>query len=237
MPFLHAALRLKTRKARRLAALFAGIDVVIYVLLSLTPANAEGTDAISTVGGLGMLGTMIVGCVLAAPLRRMVYDGAPASDEPAVDPAIKAALAARARREEARKLADTDPSLAAANYTSAARPGQNLRRRRPHRRQPRPGRGHRLAVRRPGRRGSPDRDHAGEPGCAVRRRQRRPDHGGPAGDAVGPGPRTRGRAALNQRSTHDPGSGEQVVAPLLTAMAGTRRQASRRPPRREAVQR
>lgn len=53
--------------------------------------------------------------MLATPLRRMVYDGTPADgqDQSAnTDPAVRAALAARARRDAARKLAADDPLLA-----------------------------------------------------------------------------------------------------------------------------
>ena len=55
-----------------------------------------------------LLGTIIIGCVMVAPLRRMAYEGAPtdaAEDVSTADPAIAVVLAARARRDEARKLA------------------------------------------------------------------------------------------------------------------------------------
>jgi DNA uptake protein ComE-like DNA-binding protein len=119
VPFLHAALRLKTTKARRLALLCGGLDALIYVLLAITPQDSQGqatNGPISTIGGLLALGTIIVGCIMLAPLRRMVYEGAPIDiedgDQQTVDPAIKAALAARGRRDEARKLATDDPLLA-----------------------------------------------------------------------------------------------------------------------------
>jgi hypothetical protein len=116
IPFLHAAIRLRTRRARRLAVIFGGLDALMYVLMTLTPNNSQGQAAsgpISTIGGLLALGTIIAGCVLVAPLRRMVYEGDPVDpNEPTVDPAIKAALAARARRDDARKLATDDPLLA-----------------------------------------------------------------------------------------------------------------------------
>jgi DNA uptake protein ComE-like DNA-binding protein len=118
VPFLHAATRLKTAKARKLALIFGGLDALMYVLLAITPQDSQGhtsSGPISTVGGLLALGTIIVGCIMLAPLRRMVYEGAPVDAEdrqPNADPAIKAALAARARRDEARKLAANDPLLA-----------------------------------------------------------------------------------------------------------------------------
>ncbi|HEY3611029.1 MAG TPA: hypothetical protein VGL06_26275 [Pseudonocardiaceae bacterium] len=118
VPFLHAAIRLKTAKARRLALIFGALDAIIYVLTAMAPQDSQGhpTNApINTISGLLALGTIIVGCIMVAPLRRMVYEGAPTdtdNDPSTTDPAIKAALAARARRDEARKLAADDPLLA-----------------------------------------------------------------------------------------------------------------------------
>jgi hypothetical protein len=118
VPFLHAATRLKTAKARKLALIFGGLDALMYVLLAITPQDSQGHTAsgpISTVGGLLALGTIIVGCIMLAPLRRMAYESAPIDAEDRQsngDPAIKAVLATRARRDEARKLAANDPLLA-----------------------------------------------------------------------------------------------------------------------------
>lgn len=118
VPFLHAATRVRTAKARLLAALFATLDILMYVLLSLTPEDGRGHvvhGPLSTVGGLLSLGIVIVGCVLLPPLRRKAHERAPvAVSAPArvTDPAIHAALAARARREDSRKLAADDPLLA-----------------------------------------------------------------------------------------------------------------------------
>lgn len=122
VPFLHAAIRLKTAYARLLALLFGGLDLLIYVLLALTPKDSQGHangGTISFVGGLLAIGTIIVGCVMLASLRGPTSATATASAPlpptvpgPNVDPAIRAALAARARREESRKLAAGDPLLA-----------------------------------------------------------------------------------------------------------------------------
>jgi hypothetical protein len=118
VPFLHAAIRLKTANARKLAALFGALDVLLYVLLSITPQNSQNqpTDGpMATIASLLALGTVIVGCIMLPPLRRAVYEGGPTAIEdprPTVDPSIQVALAARARREEARKLATDDPLLA-----------------------------------------------------------------------------------------------------------------------------
>lgn len=118
VPFLHAAIKLKTVRARWLALTFGGLDVLMFVLLAVTPQDSQGhviAGPISTVGGLLAIGTIILGCIMMAPLRRKVFEGVrtEAGDAQAIaDPAIKAALAARARREEARKLAAEDPLLA-----------------------------------------------------------------------------------------------------------------------------
>lgn len=118
VPFLHAARRLRTPKARMLAVAYGVADVVMYVLLVATPKDGQGqvvNGPISTVGGLLMLAVMIVGCIQLASLRRMVYLGAPVDEQPQagpVDPAVQAVLAARSRREEARELAVRDPLLA-----------------------------------------------------------------------------------------------------------------------------
>jgi DNA uptake protein ComE-like DNA-binding protein len=120
VPFLHAALRLETVKARLLLALFVGLDLLLYVLFAVAPKDGQGhtvDGVISAVGGMLLVGIVIAGCILLASLRRMVYDGmpvdiAPAKQHPAVDPAIQAVLAGRARRDEARKLAAEDPLLA-----------------------------------------------------------------------------------------------------------------------------
>lgn len=118
LPFLHAAIRLKTAKARRLALIFGGLDLLVYVLLALTPQNNQGqvTDSpISTIGGLLAAGIIIGGCIALTPLRRMVYGGMPVeepSQQLSADPAINAVLVARARRDEARSLAAADPLLA-----------------------------------------------------------------------------------------------------------------------------
>jgi DNA uptake protein ComE-like DNA-binding protein len=117
VPFLHAARRLRTPKARLLALVYGAVDVVLYVLLALTPKDSQGSggSAVSTIGGLLVVSVVIVGCIQLASLRRMALDSAAVhrrEDASTVDPAVKAVLAARARREDARRLAAKDPLLA-----------------------------------------------------------------------------------------------------------------------------
>lgn len=117
VPFMHAAIRLRTVKARLLALTFGGIDALIFVLVGLMPPHSSGTPASTPAraAGLLMIGAMMAGCVVAATLRRPAADNVPTdsgADLTTTDPAVKAALAARARRDEARTLAERDPLLA-----------------------------------------------------------------------------------------------------------------------------
>lgn len=113
IPFLHAALRLKTAKSRRMALIFGALDAIMYVLLAVRPQdNQDHTSGgpLSTISGLLGLGVIIVGCIMLTPLHQMVYNR---NDQPSnTDPAINVALTARARRADARKLAADDPLLA-----------------------------------------------------------------------------------------------------------------------------
>lgn len=131
IPFVHAAVRLRTARARTLAAVFGALDVLIYVLLVLTPKDAQGnavTSPIGTVGGLLCLTSMIGGCVWLASLRRQAPAAEPMPAAPAptstptpalapahqadIDPAVGAVLGARRRRAEARQLIAQDVLMA-----------------------------------------------------------------------------------------------------------------------------
>ncbi|KAA9148521.1 hypothetical protein FPZ12_044895 [Amycolatopsis acidicola] len=115
VPFLHAAIRSKAARARRFALLFAALDALMYVLLVITPQDANGQvvdSPISTIGGLLALTIIVLGCVLLGPARRLAHTAAPPEQPKPIDPAIQAVLDARARRDEARKLAADDPLLA-----------------------------------------------------------------------------------------------------------------------------
>jgi hypothetical protein len=107
VPFVHAALRLR----RALAWLWAGLYSAAVITLLMTAQHAE-------VGGWA-IGLMIIASVHSLVLRRQVWPSAgdlgPAATGPAgrsTDPAVDAVLAARARREESRRLAATDPLMA-----------------------------------------------------------------------------------------------------------------------------
>lgn len=117
MPFVHAAVRLGRKSLYARAAVFGAVAAVVFTLLSLAPKDAAG----KTVGTTGNLLTsvavvlglvvVVVGCVQQVKLRREILGLAPA-ERPGEDPALAAALAARERRAEARKLVASDPLIA-----------------------------------------------------------------------------------------------------------------------------
>jgi hypothetical protein len=114
VPFWHAAARLRTARVRQWAAIFTLTGIYLVVLMILTPPQnpdgSSGNPAISSLGGFSVLAIVVVACVLLRPLRRQVYGGqgvVPAHQ----DPAVARALAARSRREEARRLFERDPAL------------------------------------------------------------------------------------------------------------------------------
>ena len=115
VPFWHAAKRLGRESVRRLALLYTALDVLLAVLMALTPEpnpdGSPGNEAISTIGGLTMMAVVVTACVLLRGLRREVY-GAPGTTPTGADPAVTRALAARQRRTEARELRAEDPALA-----------------------------------------------------------------------------------------------------------------------------
>jgi hypothetical protein len=120
VPFGHAA---RLRKPA-LWAWSAGYAIAAFMLLVLTPStprNAAGhpvqsADSGSPVIAFLALAMAVVACLHLRSVRRRVY-GLPDPVRAPVgvhssDPAITAALAARSRRDEARRLAEADPLLA-----------------------------------------------------------------------------------------------------------------------------
>ncbi|WP_410666669.1 hypothetical protein [Amycolatopsis sp. cmx-4-68] len=117
VPFVHAAVRLGRKSLYARAAVFGAAAAVMSTLLSLAPKDAAG----KTVGTAGNLLTsvavvlglvvVVVACVQQVKLRREILGLAPA-ERPGEHPALAAALAARERRTEARKLVAEDPLIA-----------------------------------------------------------------------------------------------------------------------------
>src|SRR4051794_41169045 len=73
IPFWHATARLGRPGVRRLALIYTVADVLLVVLIGLSPRRADGTSSnsfVSTVGGVVALVVMIAACVQLASLRR-----------------------------------------------------------------------------------------------------------------------------------------------------------------------
>ncbi|NUR01424.1 MAG: hypothetical protein HOY79_34330 [Streptomyces sp.] len=124
IPFAHAAARLGRKELRFQAGIYAVVAAVLGVLVSITPQDAQGNPvgtaghALSTIFAVLALALMAVACFQLVPLRREVYGLEVEAGltlpipSAAADPVVAAHLAARARRDEARALAQTDPALA-----------------------------------------------------------------------------------------------------------------------------
>ncbi|MFD8749586.1 DUF4236 domain-containing protein [Kitasatospora sp. NPDC059577] len=122
IPFAHAAARLGRKGLRLRAGTYAAVAAALVVLSSITPKDAQG-HAVGTAGhvlsaifAILAVALMATACFQLVPLRREVYGLGTGPARPAhpaaADPVVAAHLAARARRNEARTLAQSDPVLA-----------------------------------------------------------------------------------------------------------------------------
>jgi hypothetical protein len=118
VPFVHAALRLGRKSLYARAAVFGAAAAVMGVLMSLSPKDAAG-KVVGTTGNLLTSASVVLGlavvavaCVQQAKLRREILRQVPGERLDGPDPALAAALAARERRTEARKLVADDPLIA-----------------------------------------------------------------------------------------------------------------------------
>lgn len=117
VPLAHAAVR--TRRPGHIAVLVAALVLLVATFVG---AGAAGRDPegrlVGVAGGLATAGIwtgFVAGLVALIVLRPQVFGprAKPTSwDRPPPDPAVEAALAARTRRTEARRLAADDPLLA-----------------------------------------------------------------------------------------------------------------------------
>ena len=112
VPFAHAAVR-----SRRIGhGVLAGVVLVMTMLAFLLVGTAEHDAAGHAVGFAYHLGGTLLGLILLAGLvglvvvRAQVFDPRPAART--LQPAHARALAARTPRDEARRLAASDPLLA-----------------------------------------------------------------------------------------------------------------------------
>ncbi|MBN1093318.1 helix-hairpin-helix domain-containing protein [Blastococcus sp. TML/M2B] len=114
VPFWHAATRLGRRDVRTLALTYTAAGIYLVVLFSLMPPQqpdgTSGNPTLSTIGGLSALFVIVMACIQLRPLRRAVYGGGGVVPVHA-DPLVARALAARARREETRRLIEANPGL------------------------------------------------------------------------------------------------------------------------------
>jgi hypothetical protein len=114
IPFWHAWSRLRTPKLLRFARVYTAIDVALVVLMSLTPdpaAHPSGNSAIGTIGGFSIFAVVIAACIQLRGIRRAV-ETTPQAIALDADPVLARAVAARQRRQEARKLWSADPAMA-----------------------------------------------------------------------------------------------------------------------------
>src|SRR4051812_17137311 len=114
VPFWHAASRLGRREVRTLALTYTAADIYLVVLMALTPPQhsdgSSGNEPMSTIGGLSVLFVVVLACIKLRSPRREVYGGRAVVAAHSA-PAVARALAAQARREEARQLLVREPAL------------------------------------------------------------------------------------------------------------------------------
>lgn len=111
VPFAHAATRLRGSAARLCwiwAALYTAIVVLAVVITPRQPTTpVPVAEQPTPYGGLLILATIIVALVHVTYVRRQVWSAARPPDE-----AVGVVLAARRRRDEARRILARDPSMA-----------------------------------------------------------------------------------------------------------------------------
>jgi DNA uptake protein ComE-like DNA-binding protein len=114
VPFAHAAVRSRRVGHAILAAVVLVGTVLAFLLIGTGEHDAAGRSVgfAGSIGGTLMVVILLGGLVGLIVVRQQIY-GARASASPtASQPAVARALAARSRREEARRLVASDPLLA-----------------------------------------------------------------------------------------------------------------------------
>ncbi len=115
VPFFHAAAHLNRPALHKTGAGFAAASVVGMVLIGIAPTDEAGdpTGWLSNVGAVLLLAVMILATTQHVGLRREVYPrpGVPRPVDPNRD-AVAGIETARAKRTEARLLAERDPMMA-----------------------------------------------------------------------------------------------------------------------------
>lgn len=114
VPFFHAASRLEKQSLTKLGVGFAVTSLVGYLLVGTGSTNAAGesTGFLSSVGSTIVMVEMAVACLLLIGIRRQVYDKVLIKAPSRNQGAMASVAEARRRREEARRIARTDPMMA-----------------------------------------------------------------------------------------------------------------------------
>ena len=114
VPFFHAASRLDKPSLTKLGVCFAVTSLVGYLLLGTGPTSAAGesTGFLSSVGTTLVMAEMAVASLLLIGIRRQVYDKVLIKAPSRNQGAMATVAEARRRREEARRIARTDPMMA-----------------------------------------------------------------------------------------------------------------------------
>jgi DNA uptake protein ComE-like DNA-binding protein len=103
VPFVHAAIRLRTVGMWSVAAIY----IIAWAVVGPAGILAQDPDPNDAVAAFSQLGLVVAATANAFVLRGRVFPPPGASD-----PAVAAALAARERRERARAITTSDPGLA-----------------------------------------------------------------------------------------------------------------------------
>ncbi len=112
VPFTHAAVRSRRVGHVLTAAVVVAVTVLEFALIMTADHDAAGkvSGVSAALGGMVFMLMLIGGLVGLVVVRHQVYG--PRPPVPALQPAVARALAARARRDEARRLLASDPLLA-----------------------------------------------------------------------------------------------------------------------------
>ena len=115
VPFFHAASRLNRPELRKTGAGMAAGGLLGFALMSVSPTDDAGepTGWLSNVAGLILVTVVVVATLLLIGLRREVYRPSVEAGPPTGNQGAMASVEeARRRRNEARRLAATDPLMA-----------------------------------------------------------------------------------------------------------------------------
>ncbi len=111
VPFWHASRRVRRPRLRKLALLYTAVDVVLVAFVPTRPGGLAESGAANTAYTVAIFVVVIVACIQLRAVRHEVYD-LRRLIAARRDPAVARVLAARSKRENARRLLAEDPMLA-----------------------------------------------------------------------------------------------------------------------------